>query len=74
MGNACTSSDSQTASKKAQKAENGPKSKDEKHHNLENGQTRIATVTTMDGNQDKDNRWSWVYSFNSERQLVFRIN
>ena len=58
MGNACTSSDSRTASKKAQKAENGPsKSKDdEKHHSIENGQTRIATVTTMDDSQDKDNR------------------
>ena len=55
MGNACTSSDSQTASK-AQKAENQPKSKDEKHHNLENGQTRIATVGTMDDSRDSDNR------------------
>lgn len=55
MGNACTSSDSQTASK-AQKAETGPKSKEEKHHNLENGQTRIATVGTMDDSQNNDNR------------------
>ena len=55
MGNACTSSDSQTASK-TQKAENQPKSKEEKHRNLENGQTRIATVATMDDSQDNDNR------------------
>ena len=55
MGNACTSSDSQTASK-AQKAENGPKSENEKHHNLENGQKRIETVGTMDDSPDNDNR------------------
>ena len=55
MGNACTSSDLQTASI-AQKAENQPKSKDEKQHNLENGQTRIETVGTMDDNPDNDNR------------------
>ena len=56
MGNACMSSDSQAAGKKAQETENPPKSKDEKHHNLENGQTRIATVATMDDSQDNDNR------------------